>query len=118
MSSNDQRVPSEDGELAATDSTLAQLSYAPTIQTTVVTTTTTTTTAFPPFVLRAPRNLNERDPELYPLAFQTTPHFLKRLRLELDGNTAFFEEAADPDKSLNEVGNPDDVCYYFFVVYS
>ena len=77
--------------------TQAQFSFAPATKTTVVTTTTTTTTAFPPFKIKAPRHLRERDPEQYPLASTPTPRALKRLKLDLGGQVAYFEEADDND---------------------
>ena len=82
---------------------LAHLSYAPTITETVVTTRTITKTAYPPFVLQAPRSLADRDPELYPLAIFPTPELLRKVRLDIGGKQAFFEEAANPEAALDEV---------------
>lgn len=101
--------PTEGDMITPPHSTLAQLSYAPTVQTTVVTTTTTTTTAFPPFVLNAPRNLLLRDPELYPLASTPTPQSLRKLRINVDGRVAHFEEAEDIHRDLQEVICPHPV---------
>ena len=104
------RVHQSSGEMGPpSQSSLAQLSYAPTVQTTVVTTTTTTTTSFPPFVLKAPRNLNARDPELYPLASTPTPCSLRKIQLNVDGRTAYFEEADDIDQKLKEVRCSPDI---------
>ena len=75
--------------------TQGQFSFAPATQTTVVTTTTTTTTTFPPFVMKAPRILSHRDPEQYPLASTPTPRALKRLKLDIGDQVAYFEEAED-----------------------
>ena len=82
---------------------LAHLSYAPTITETIVTTKTITKTAYPPFVLQAPRSLADRDPELYPLAIFPTPELLRKVRLDIGGKQAFFEEAAHPEAALYEV---------------
>lgn len=90
-------------DMAPPCSSLGQLSYAPTTQTTVVTTTTTTTTTFPPFVMRAPRCLKERDPEEYPLAMSPTPQSIKKLRFDLNGRSTYFEEAEDTEQRLHEV---------------
>jgi hypothetical protein len=89
--------------LESVNDKLCQLSYAPATQTTVVTTTTTTTTAFPPFLMKAPRNLAERDSKNYPLASKPTPDALKRFTFDLGGQIACFEEAADVDSAMNEV---------------
>ncbi|KAL9061272.1 MAG: hypothetical protein Q9162_000146 [Coniocarpon cinnabarinum] len=80
--------------------TQGQFSFAPATKTTVVTTTTTTTTTFPPFVIKAPRNLRHRDPEQYPLASTPTPRALKRLKLDLGDQVAYFEEADEDDDRL------------------
>lgn len=79
-----------------------QFSFAPATQTTVVTTTTTTTTTFPPFAMKAPRHLQDRDPEHYPLASTPTPRALKRLKLDIGDQVAFFEEAEDTDDRVAE----------------
>jgi len=83
--------------------TLAQLTYAPTITETVVTTRTITKTSYPPFILHESRNLKERDPEVYPLLNGPTPALLKKVRLELGGKTAFFEETERPQEQLDQV---------------
>jgi len=83
--------------------TLAQLTYAPTITETVVTTRTITTTSYPPFVVQGPRDLKERDSEVYPLLNGPTPSLLRKVRLEISGKTAFFEETERPQEQLNKV---------------
>lgn len=85
------------------DYTLAQLTYAPTITETVVTTRTITTTSYPPFVLQGPRDLKHRDPKVYPLLHGPTPALLKKVRLEIGGKTAFFEETERPQEQLDQV---------------
>ena len=90
-------------DMAPPCSSLGQLSYAPTTQTTVVTTTTTTTTTFPPFVMSAPRCLKERDPEVYPLATSPTPQSIKKIRFDLNGRSAYFEEGDATEQRLHEV---------------
>ena len=50
-------------------STVAQLSFGPATQQTITTVTTTTTVSLPPLVFKPPRDLFERDPKQYPLAF-------------------------------------------------
>lgn len=87
---------------------LGQFSYAPAIQTTVVTTTTTTTTAFPPFAVPAPRGLQELDPEQYPLAFKPTPLIIRKLQFDVNGKSAYFEEAEDPELRVQEVSESHD----------
>ena len=79
-----------------------QFSFAPATKTTVVTTTTTTTTTFPPFEMKAPRHLLDRDPEQYPLASTPTPRALKRLRLDVGDQTAYFEEAEEKHDRVDE----------------
>ena len=83
--------------------TLCQLSYAPATQTTVVTTTTTTTTSFPPFAVKGPRNLSERDPKQYPLAAAPTPSSIKRFFFDVNGTPACFQEAEDSEVALQDV---------------
>jgi len=83
--------------------TVGLLSHAPATQTTVVTTTTTTTTNFAPFVFKAPRHLNDRDPKQYPLASSPTPQSLKRFCFDVGGKPTCFREAEDPQQTLEEV---------------
>jgi len=85
------------------DYTLAQLTYAPTITETVVTTRTITTTSYPPFLLQGPRDLKHRDPKVYPLLNGPTPALLRKVRLEIGGKTAFFEETERPQEQLDQV---------------
>lgn len=82
---------------------LGQFSYGPATQTTVVTTTTTTTTNFPPLMLRAPRNLHDLDPKLYPLAGSPTPSTIRRLAFEVDGMSTTFQEAEDTLQAIEQV---------------
>lgn len=82
---------------------LGQFSYAPATQTTVVTTTTTTTTKFPPFVMPAPKHLEDLDPKVYPLASTSTPESLKTISFESDGKTTIFHEFEDSKLSLEQV---------------
>lgn len=83
--------------------TLAQLSWAPTTQTTVVTTTKTVTTAFPPFLLKPPKHLAHHNPELYPLAATPTPRAIRKLQFDVGGQTAVFEEASDTAQAIRGV---------------
>ena len=89
--------------LASSQSTLGQLSYGPATQTTVVTTTTTTTTSLAPMVLKPPRQLNERDPKLYPLASTPTPQSLRKVSFNVEGHQAYFREAESPAREFDEV---------------
>ncbi|KAI4196005.1 MAG: hypothetical protein LQ350_006837 [Teloschistes chrysophthalmus] len=82
---------------------LGRFSLAPATQTTVVTTTTTTTTQFPPWVIKAPRNLQNRDPKHFPLARLQTPESLKRVQFNVGDQAAFFQEADDPVGAFNEL---------------
>ncbi|KAL1956287.1 hypothetical protein VTO42DRAFT_7460 [Malbranchea cinnamomea] len=85
------------------DSVVGQFSFAPATQTTVVTTTTTTTTTtFPPFVMRAPRNLKNLDPKLYPLASSPTPDSLKEIHFTVDGQSVIFREPEDSQRAFEE----------------
>ena len=84
---------------------IGQLSYAPTTQTTVVTTTTTTTTSFPPFIIKPPCRLSERDPKQYPLASSPTPQSLKRFSFDYMGKPVCFEEGDDAEQILQEVSS-------------
>ena len=83
--------------------TLARLSFAPATHTTVITTTTTTTTSFPPFLLNAPQNLRDRDPDRFPPAATPTPSAIRKICFDLGGQSAVLEEADDPQTALNEV---------------
>jgi F-box and WD-40 domain protein CDC4 len=85
---------------------LGQLSYVPATHTTVVTTTTTTKIDFPPILMRAPRSLIERDPKIYPLASSPTPESVKRFTFDAGGTQAYFSEAEDVDRSLNDASPP------------
>lgn len=86
----------------AANDVLGQFSFAPATQTTVVTTTTTTTTSFPPLVIKAPRNVQDLDPVLYPLAKLRTPETLKNVRFTLGDRTACFREADNARSTMDE----------------
>jgi len=85
------------------DDILGQFSFAPTTQTTVVTTTTTTTTSFPPLKIKAPSNLHELDPKLYPLASAPTPQSMKRFCFDVGGKPTVFQEADNTLDTYREV---------------
>jgi len=85
------------------DDMLGQFSFAPTTQTTVVTTTTTTTTNFPPLKIKAPSNLHELDPKLYPLASAPTPQSMKRFCFDVGGKPTVFREADNTLDTYREV---------------
>ena len=91
------------------DSTLGQFSFAPATQTTVVTTTTTTTTRFPPFVMRAPRRMQDLDPKLYPLASTPTPSSLKNISFDLEGKQTIFREAEDTSVAMAEIQQENEI---------
>lgn len=85
------------------DDMLGQFSFAPATQTTVVTTTTTTTTSFPPLKIKAPSNLHELDPKLYPLASAPTPQSMKRFCFDVGGKPTVFREADNTLDTYKEV---------------
>ncbi|ERF70975.1 hypothetical protein EPUS_09046 [Endocarpon pusillum Z07020] len=91
------------------DSTLGQFSFAPATQTTVVTTTTTTTTRFPPFVMRAPRRMQDLDPKLYPLAATPTPSSLRNISFDLQGKQTIFKEAEDTTVAMEEIEQENEI---------
>lgn len=91
------------------DSTLGQFSFAPATQTTVVTTTTTTTTRFPPFMMRAPRRMQDLDPELYPLASTPTPSSLRNISFDLEGKQTIFREAEDATLAMEEIEQQNEI---------
>ena len=86
-------TPTYSKDMVPLHSTIGQVSFAPTTKTTVVTTTTTTTTSFPPFVMKAPKNLEQRDALQYPLAASPTPQAIRKLRFDIGGQTAYLNEA-------------------------
>lgn len=81
-------------------STVAQMAFGPATQQTVVTTTTTTTVSLPPLIMRPPKDLYERDPKQYPLAFSPTPHTIKRFCFDVNGRPAVFHEAEDAEETV------------------
>ncbi|KAK4625526.1 Cell division control protein 4 [Fulvia fulva] len=88
--------------MAPKDSTMAQLSFGPATQQTVTTVTTTTTVSLPPLVMKPPRDLYDRDPKQYPLAFTPTPGNIKRFAFDLNGRPTTFHEAEDPEETVRK----------------
>ncbi|KAF2753920.1 WD40 repeat-like protein [Pseudovirgaria hyperparasitica] len=85
--------------------TVGRYAYAPATKTTVVTTTTTTSVTLPPLIVKAPRQLQNRDPKLYPLAASSTPAYLKDLTFDIGGMPAHFRESDVPEQTLKETEN-------------
>ena len=83
-------------------STVAQLSFGPATQQTVTTVTTTTTVSLPPLVVNPPRDLDERDPKQYPLAFSPTPRYLKRFCADVNGRPVRFLETEDAHETIRK----------------
>lgn len=83
-------------------STVAQLSFGPATQQTVTTVTTTTTVSLPPLIMRPPKDLFDRDPKQYPLAFTPTPSYLKRFCADLNGNPIRFQEEEDARETVRK----------------
>jgi F-box and WD-40 domain protein CDC4 len=81
-------------------STMAQLSFGPATQQTITTVTTTTTVSLPPLVMKPPKDLYDRDPKQYPLAFSPTPHSIKRFCFDVNGRPTMFHESEDPDETM------------------
>ncbi|EGP89455.1 uncharacterized protein MYCGRDRAFT_85141 [Zymoseptoria tritici IPO323] len=79
---------------------MAQLSFGPATQQTVTTVTTTTTVSLPPLVMKPPKDLYDRDPKQYPLAFSPTPHSIKRFCFDVNGRPTMFHESEDPDETM------------------
>jgi len=90
------------------NATVASFSFGPAIQTTVTTVTKTTTTSLPPIVMRPPRDLHERDPRQYPLAFTPTPSPLKKFAFDYHGRPTSFFEAEDPDDTMQKYQETQD----------
>lgn len=86
--------------MAPHHSTVAQLSFGPATQQTVTTVTTTTTVTLPPITMNPPKDLHERDPKQYPLAFTPTPHSIKRFCFDVNGRPTTFHESEDADETL------------------
>ncbi|KAJ9618664.1 SCF ubiquitin ligase complex subunit cdc4 [Taxawa tesnikishii (nom. ined.)] len=82
--------------------TVGHFSFGPATQQTIVTTTTTTTISFPPLQIKPPRDLYERDPKQYPLAFSPTPSSIKRFGFEVGGRRTVYKEAEDANASLHD----------------
>ncbi|KAK3707906.1 SCF ubiquitin ligase complex subunit cdc4 [Vermiconidia calcicola] len=93
-------MPSPD--MASQDSTVAQVSFGPATQQTVTTVTTTTTVSLPPLVMKPLKNLYERDPKQYPLAFSPTPSYLKRFCADVYGRPIHFHEQEDAQRTLRK----------------
>lgn len=81
-------------------STVASMSFGPATQQTVVTTTTTTTVSLPPLIMNPPKDLFERDPKQYPLAFTPTPPMVKRFCFDVHGRPTVFHEAEDAEETV------------------
>lgn len=81
-------------------STLAQLSFGPATQQIITTVTTTTTVSLPPLVINPPKDLFERDPKQYPLAFSPTPQSIKRFCFDVNGRPTTFHESEDPKETM------------------
>lgn len=75
---------------------MASLSFGPATQQTVTTVTTTTTVSLPPLIMKPPKDLYDRDPKQYPLAFSPTPHTIKRFCFDVNGHPTIFHESEDP----------------------
>ncbi|CZT14870.1 related to cell division control protein 4 [Ramularia collo-cygni] len=80
-------------------STMASLSFGPATQQTVTTVTTTTTVSLPPLIMRPPKDLFDRDPKQYPLAFSPTPHTIKRFCFDVNGRPTVFHESENPEET-------------------
>ncbi|KAF7189453.1 Cell division control protein 4 [Pseudocercospora fuligena] len=89
-------------------STMAQLSFGPATQQTVTTVTTTTTVSLPPLVIKPPRDLWERDPKQYPLAFSPTPQSIKRFCFDVNGKPTVFHESEDPEDTMRKYSELQD----------
>lgn len=107
MPSHKSALP-EQGETATTttsynmpppDTTVGSFTFGPAIQRVVTTVTTTTTTALPPIVMHPPKDLHDRDPKQYPLAFTPTPHPLKKFAFDHHGRPTTFHESEDPNET-------------------
>ena len=81
-------------------STMAQMSFGPATQQTVTTVTTTTTVSLPPLIMKPPKDLYERDPKQYPLAFSPTPNSIKRFCFDVNGKPTVFHESEDPAETM------------------
>ena len=81
---------------------MVQLSFGPATQQTVTTVTTTTTVSLPPLIIKPPKDLIDRDPKQYPLAFSPTPHSIKRFCFDVNGHPTVFHEPGDPDESIRK----------------
>ncbi|OQO11246.1 hypothetical protein B0A48_05502 [Cryoendolithus antarcticus] len=84
------------------NSTIASLAFGPATQQTVVTTTTTTTVSLPPLIMNPPKDLFERDPKQYPLAFTPTPRNVKRFCFEVNGRPTMFHESEDAEETMRK----------------
>lgn len=82
-------------DVPSNHSTVAQMSFGPATQQTVTTVTTTTTVSLPPLVIKQPKDLDERDPKQYPLAFVPTPNHLQEFSADIHGQHIRFQEEQD-----------------------
>lgn len=83
-------------------STVARMSFGPATQQTVTTVTTTTTVSLPPLVMKPPKDLFERDPKQYPLAFSPTPNYLRRFCADVNGKPISFQEEEDAQETVRK----------------
>ena len=83
-------------------STVGQLSFGPATQKTVTTVTTTTTVSLPPLIMRPLKDLSERDPKQYPLAFSPTPKHIKRFSTDVNGRPVRFHEEENPQDTIRQ----------------
>lgn len=81
-------------------STMAQISFGPATQQTVTTVTTTTTVSLPPLIMKPPKDLHDRDPKQYPLAYSPTPSSIKKFCFDVNGRSTAFHEPEDPVETL------------------
>ena len=100
-----QKSPSTDTHIimAGPSTTAGQFAFTPATQQTTVVTTTTTTVSLPPFVLKPPRDLQQRDPKQYPLACSPTPASLRRVAFGMGDRSATYNEADSPEQYLRKV---------------
>ena len=83
-------------------STAGQFRFGPATQQTVTTVTTTTTVSLPPLVMKPPRDLEDRDPKQYPLAFAPTPAHLQRFSTDVYGRPLRFHEEEDAQETVRK----------------
>ena len=89
--------------MADAHTTAGEFAFTPATQQTTVVTTTTTTVSLPPFVLRPPQDLQQRDPKQYPLAFTATPASMRRFAFEMGNRVATYNEVDSAEQYLQKV---------------